>query len=98
MKLGVYARSDGAEPLVLVADCLQPSIEAQHLYGQLHFRGTVDTDQLTLGIDWAPLHDAILNASYATVYLPAARQVLAALDIQGEMPGGAWPDRAAFGG
>ena len=78
---------------------MQPSIEAEHLYGQLHFQGTVDTDGFTLGIDWAAVHAAILNASYATVEGDAAVQVLSGLDTPEEPPQFAETSRrSAIGG
>lgn len=67
MKLGVYSLPDGSGPLVLVALCMRPSIEAEHLYGQLHFQGAVETDHDVEGIDWFVVIAEILDASYATI-------------------------------
>ena len=91
MKLGVYSRPDGTGPLVLVALCLRPSIEAEHVYGELHFQGAVDTDELSPGIDWAMLLTCVLDASYAVVDRAKAAPILAVMDVQAE------PDEAPQG-
>ena len=84
MKLGVYSRPDGAGPLILVALCLRPSIEAEHEYGELHFQGAVDTDELAPGIDWAMLLTCVLDASHAVVDRARAAPILAVMDVQAE--------------
>ena len=92
MKLGVYSRPDGSGPLVLVAHCLRPSIEAERRYGQLHCQGAVDSDELAPGIDWAMLLTFVLDASYAAVDRAKAAPILAVMvDIQAE------PTEAPYG-
>lgn len=87
MKLGVYSRPDDSGPLVLVAHCLRPSIEAERRYGQLHFQGALDTDELAPGIDWAMLLTFVLDASYATVDRANAAPIFAAMAFQAEPTG-----------
>lgn len=84
MNLGVYSRPDGTGPLVLVALCLRPSIEAEHVYGELCFQGAVDTDELAPGIDWAMLLTCVLDASYAVVDRVRAGPIVAVMDVQAE--------------
>lgn len=67
MKLGVYSRPDGSGPLVLVALCMRPAMEAEHLHGPLQFQGVVETDHEVDGIDWFVVIAEILDASYATI-------------------------------
>lgn len=94
MKLGVYSSPDGAGPLVLVALCLRPSIDAEHRYGELHFQGAVETDELTPGIDWALLLTFVLDASYAAVDRASAGPILAVMDVQSD-PSEALPQAVA---
>lgn len=67
MKLGVYFRPDGSGPLVLVALCMRPTIEAEQLHGPLQFQGVVETDHEVEGIDWFVVIAEVLDASYATI-------------------------------
>ena len=94
MKVGVYSRPDGTGPLVLVAVCLRPSIEAEHVYGELIFQGAIDTDELGPGIDWARLLTCVLDASYTVVDRARAAPILAVMDVQAE-PGEAPPRTVA---
>lgn len=85
MKLGVYSRPDGLGPLVLVALCMRPSIEAEHRYGQLHFQGAVETDHDVDGIDWFVVIAEILDASYATIERSVmGHQVISVMDTRAQ--------------
>lgn len=76
MKLAIYAPVDGTFPMILAPDCIQPSLDCEHRFGQLRLVGTIT---LAEGIVEA-IGDDISPATGNIEYLVSSETARAALE------------------
>lgn len=81
MKLSVYGPDSSTFPLVLVPECMMPSIQMGHNFGKLYLRGAVELEEATLrAVSNPEVFDAATEGlEFAVTSQAQAHRILSAL-------------------
>ncbi len=80
MRLAIYAPADMSFPLILAPECMQPSLDCEHRYGQLRLVGKVVLDETVVQALTQDVSPTTGSIEYVVTSKTAARAVEAIME------------------